>query len=105
MAVSYTLPFKAKMTITNSEIMDLCEATQTTQLVWFRIMLITHFEVIIAHADNPFSTGKVGGINNKIKTVIRQGYGCQDDEYFFLKLFDASRRHMCSNGISHNICD
>lgn len=105
LAVSYTLTDEAKMAMTISEIMDLCEATQNTHLLWFRRMLSNHFEGIIAHATYRISTGKVEGINNKIKTVRRQGYGYPDDEYFFLKLFDASRRHMCPSGISHNICD
>ncbi|MCI7252215.1 MAG: transposase, partial [Succinatimonas sp.] len=38
------------------------------------------------------SNGKIEGINQKIKTIRRQSYGLPDDEYFFLKLFDASRQ-------------
>jgi len=36
-------------------------------------------------------SGKIEGINNKIKTLRRQAYGYPDDEYFFLKIFDISR--------------
>ena len=36
-------------------------------------------------------TGKMEGINNKIKSVHRQEYGYPNDEYFFLKLMDMSR--------------
>ena len=38
------------------------------------------------------SDKKVEGINQKIKTIRRNSYGLPDDEYFFLKLFDASRQ-------------
>jgi hypothetical protein len=40
------------------------------------------------------------GINNKIKTLRRQGYGYPDDEYFFLKLIDASRQAYTRNTLS-----
>ena len=42
---------------------------------------------------------------NKIKTLRRQGYGYPDDEYFFLKLFDMSRRDYVRNPKSHKFCD
>ena len=44
-------------------------------------------------------------INNKIKTLRRQGYGYPDDEYFFLKLLDMSRKKYVRNPKSHKICD
>ncbi|MBE6095304.1 MAG: transposase [Schwartzia succinivorans] len=71
------------------DIMDMCEATGNRRLGWFKNMLDKHFEGIIAHATyRKLSAGKIEGINNKIKTTRRQGYGYPDDEYFFLKLFD-----------------
>ncbi|MBK5201489.1 MAG: transposase, partial [Spirochaetaceae bacterium] len=33
-----------------------------------------HFEGIIANATYDISAGKIEGINNKIKTIKRQGY-------------------------------
>ncbi|HPF28759.1 MAG TPA: transposase, partial [Lachnospiraceae bacterium] len=51
------------------------------------------------------SAGKIEGINNKIKTLRRQAYGYRDDEYFFLKLFDVSRKNYVRNPLSHKICD
>ena len=84
-----------------SEIMDLCEASGNTHLIWFRRLLESHFEGIIAHATYRISTGKLEGINNKIKTLRRQGYGYPDDDYFFLKLFDASRKAYDRNPKSH----
>ncbi|MCI6784350.1 MAG: transposase, partial [Lachnospiraceae bacterium] len=49
--------------------------------------------------------GKMEGINNKIKTIRRQGYGYPDDEYFFLKLIDMSRVDYVRNPKSHKLCD
>ena len=45
------------------------------------------------------------GINNKIKVLRRQAYGLPDDDYFFLRLFDASRKDYIRNPLSHKICD
>ena len=88
------------------DIMDVCKATGNSHLEWFRRLLDKHFEGIIAHATyRNLSTGKIEGINNKIKTLRRQGYGYPDDEYFSLKLFDISRREYVRNELSHKICD
>lgn len=86
-------------------IMDTCKATGNPHLLWFEHLLDKHFEGIIAHATYNISAGKIEGINNKIKTLRRQGYGYPDDEYFFLKLFDMSRRSYTRNPKSHKFCD
>jgi hypothetical protein len=39
----------------------------------------------------------------KIKTLRRQGYGYPDDDYFFLKLFDASRKGYVRNPVAEKI--
>ena len=44
------------------------------------------------HGYYRISSGRVEGVNNLIKTVRRQAYGYRDDDYFFLKIMDASRR-------------
>ena len=86
-------------------IMDICHATGNAHLLWFERLLSSHFEGIIAHATYDISAAKIEGINNKIKTLRRQGYGYPDDEYFFLKLFDMSRRDYVRNPKSHKFCD
>ena len=58
-----------------------------------------------AHAKFRLSNAKIEGINNKIKTLRRQGYGYPDDEYFFLKLIAASRREYVRNEASHRKSD
>lgn len=40
-------------------------------------------EGLISHASHPISTGKLEGLNNKIKVAKRIGYGYRDDDYFF----------------------
>lgn len=88
-----------------TEIMDICSATGNEHLQWFKRLIDNHFEGIIAHATYRISAGKIEGINNKIKTLRRQGYGYPDDEYFFLKIIDMSRRKYVRNGSSHRIYD
>lgn len=49
------------------------KATGNPHLLWFERLLDSHFEGIIAHATYDISAGKIEGINNKIKTLRRQG--------------------------------
>ena len=84
-------------------IIDTCNATGNSHFLWFAKLLDSHFEGIIAHAPLPSSSGRMEGINNKIKTLRRQAYGLPDDEYFFLKLIDSSRRGYVRNPVSHKL--
>ena len=102
---AYSQTDEARMAEIVIDIMDICEATGNDHLLWFRKLLDTHFEGIIAHATYKLSAGKIEGINQKIKTLRRHGYGYPDDEYFFLKLFDMSRQDYVRNPKSHRICD
>lgn len=102
---AYKLRDGIKMAEEIIDVMNLCVTTNNIHLRWFAKILDKNFEGIVAHADYPISNGKVEGINNKIKTLRRQGYGYPDDEYFFLKLFDISRKKYVRNTKSHKICD
>jgi Transposase and inactivated derivatives len=102
---AYSQTNEARMAEIIIDIMDICEATGNEHLLWFRKLLDTHFEGVIAHATYKLSAGKIEGINQKIKTLRRHGYGYPDDEYFFLKLFDMSRQDYVRNPKSHRICD
>lgn len=73
------------------DIVILCCGTEDSHFKWFANLIMTHYDGIITHAKIKISSGKIEGINNKIKTLRRQAYGYPDDEYFFLKLFDMSR--------------
>ena len=105
LSAAYTLADEARMAGAISDIMDICQATGNKHLLWFEKMLDTHFSGIIAHATYKISSGKIEGINQKIKTLRRHGYGYPDDEYFFLKIMDMSRKKYIRNEPSHRIYD
>lgn len=73
-------------------IIKFSEDSENEHLQWFGKFLNDRFDGIVSHTKYPLSNGKVEGINKKIKIIIRKRYGLPDDEYFFLKLFDASRQ-------------
>ena len=105
LASAYSMTDEAKMADAIIDIMDICKATNNKHLLWFGRLLDNHFEGIIAHATYKISSGKIEGVNQKIKTLRRHGYGYPDDEYFFLKIMDMSRKPYVRNQPSHKICD
>ena len=105
LSAAYAMIDEAKMADAIIDIIDICKATGNKHLLWFGKLLDTHFEGIIAHATYKISSGKIEGINQKIKTLRRHGYGYPDDEYFFLKIMDMSRKKYVRNQPSHKICD
>lgn len=44
---------------------------------------------ILNHCDYPISTGKIEGVNNKIKVIKRKAYGYHNTHYFTLKVKQA----------------
>ena len=44
---------------------------------------------ILNHCDYPSHTGKLEGVNNKIKVIKRKAYGFHDLRYFTLKIYQA----------------
>ena len=71
---------------------------------WFARLLENHFEGITAHGTYRISTGKVEETNNLIKTV-RRAYRNRDNDYFFIKILDESRREYVRNSKSHKLYD
>ncbi len=57
------------------------------QLVKMAATLLAHRWGILAWCDHHISSGRVEGINNKIKVMKRNAYGFRDEEYFKLRLF------------------
>lgn len=88
---AYTLDNEGEMKKEIDEIIEMCKSNGNKHLLWFTKLLENHYDGIVSHSVYKISSGKIEGINNKIKTLRRQAYGYPDDEYFFLKLFDISR--------------
>ncbi|MFO8239528.1 MAG: transposase [Dissulfuribacterales bacterium] len=44
---------------------------------------------ILNHCEYPVHTGKLEGVNNKIKVIKRKVYGFYDVRYFELKIYQA----------------
>jgi transposase len=46
----------------------------------------THARGILNWWDHPISNGRMEGINNKVKAMLRQHYGLRDERFFILRL-------------------
>ncbi len=90
---AYKAQTERSMKIHINRIIRLCDETDNKHFKWFARLLENHMDGIINHAIFHISSGKVEGTNNMIKTLRRKGYGYDDDDYFFLKIIDASRRN------------
>lgn len=90
LAKAYTYKQTKRMQDKIEEIIDICRGTENKHFLWFAKLLESHLDGIVTHAKYNISSGKVEGINNKIKTIRRKSYGLPNDEYFFLKIIDAS---------------
>ena len=55
----------------------------------FANMLERYRYGILNHCHYPIHTGKLEGINNKIKVIKRKAYGFHDLRYFTLKIYQA----------------
>lgn len=89
---AYKTTSERGMKIHINRIIKNCKATENKHFLWFANLLESHYDGIISHAKMPISSGKVEGTNQMIKTLRRKSYGYPDDEYFFLKIMDSSRR-------------
>jgi transposase len=64
----------------------MAEASGLSPLKTFARNLRRHAEGIINHCRYPIHTGRLEGVNNKIKVIKRMAYGFRDDDYFILKI-------------------
>ena len=48
---------------------DTCRATKNSHFQWFARLIENHYEGIMAHASLQIASGKIEGINNKIKVM------------------------------------
>lgn len=56
-------------------------------LIKFTNFFSAHLSGILNYFKHPITSGKVEGINNKIKVLKRQAYGFRDLEYFSLRIY------------------
>jgi transposase len=57
------------------------------QMITLGKTLLSHAAGILSWWDHRINNGRMEGINNKIKTLLRQTYGLRDERYFVLKLY------------------
>ena len=69
---------------------QLAKESAIPELRKFVKMLLRYAYGIINHCRYPISTGRLEGINNKIKVLKRRAYGYNDFEYFKLKIIQAT---------------
>jgi transposase len=70
------------------------------ELQRFSNMLRRHWMGILNRLDIPISNGPLEGTNLLIKNIRRQSYGIRDDEYFFLRIWEATRKHLKSRQVT-----
>ena len=62
-------------------------ASGIDQLMAMAQSLTDHAEGLLAYAVTQMTSGRMEGINRKIKTLLRQVYGLRDDDFLRLKLY------------------
>lgn len=76
----------------NKAIDEWCALAQSIdhpQIRTFAKMLDRYRYGILNHCDYPIHTGRLEGVNNKIKVIKRKAYGYHDLRYFSLKIIQA----------------
>jgi len=68
---------------------ELARSIKHPSVTGFARMLERYRYGILNHCDYPIHTGKLEGMNNKIKVIKRKAYGFHDLRYFTLKIYQA----------------
>ena len=87
---AYRVDSTAKLEEGMREWCRLATASAVPELVSFAQTVISHMQGIVNHAAFNISSGRLEGTNNLAKVIKRTAYGYHDDEYFFLRLKEAS---------------
>jgi transposase len=74
-------------------------ASGITQMVAMAKTLLGHEPGILNYRKHPISTGKLEGINNKIRTLKRKAYGYRDEAFFILKLYSLHESKAVLTGV------
>ena len=81
-------PSRSAMQSFLSEWCGWANETGVRQLQQMAKTLTLHASGILSWWDHRINNGRMEGINNKVKTLLRQTYGLRDDRYFTLKLYN-----------------
>ena len=71
---------------------DICDKSANKNIKWFGKLLMNHLEGITNFCEFLLTSGKVEGTVRKIKFIRALGFGYPDDDYFFLKIIDGTRK-------------
>lgn len=72
--------------------LNIADNLKIPELDTFIRMIRRRNDGVINYAKHRISNGAVEGVNNMIKTMRRASYGFRNNEYFFLKIIESSRR-------------
>lgn len=73
---------------------DWCRRAAQTGIRLFQSLaktLLSHRSGILSWFTHRINSGRMEGINNKIRTLTRSAYGYRDESFFFLKLYNLHR--------------
>ena len=79
-------PFREDMEAFMKDWCEKAEQSGIGQLIKMAKTLRLHASGILAYSRYPITSGKLEGINNKIKTLTKRSYGFHDENFFILKL-------------------
>ena len=80
-------PSYPKMNAFLHEWCDLAAQSGIRQMMQLAKTFLSHKSGILSWWKHRINNGRMEGINNKIKTLLRQTYGLRDERYFVLKLY------------------
>lgn len=76
---------------------DICEKSENKHIKCFGKLLMNHLKGITNFGKCRITSGKVEGTVRKIKFIRALGFGYPDDDYFFLKIIDVTRKNPRKN--------
>lgn len=99
---------KASLHCRNQQVFDsdfkkwlfMAKKTGYEELLKFCNLVENHWDGIRNRVRYNMSNGPLEGTNCLIKNIRRQSYGIRDDEYFFLKIWEATRRHLKNRSVA-----
>lgn len=86
MRLIWEQPTKRRMASYLQEWCVIAAGSGLRQLQRMARTLSAHAWGILNWWDHPISNGRMEGINNKVKTMLRQHYGLRDERFFILRL-------------------